>query len=155
MALKINLNNPQGARQVEYCLRNRSADLLKMAAVEFYRQAIIATPVDTGRARMGWNATINEPSNEVPAPAPAGHKGQSQGGSEFYPMPKIKSSFLRGVIKVTDTLYITNRVPYIGKLNAGSSSQAPARFVERAAERVQAAVAKLWRQTAWNPNKRS
>lgn len=155
MAVKVNLNAKGGAKQIEYCLRNRSADLLKMAAIEFFRQAIIATPVDTGRARMGWNATINEPSNEVPAPAPAGHKGKSKGGSEYYPMPKIKASLIQGVVKITDKIFITNRVPYIEELNDGSSKQAPARFVERAAKRVQAAVSKLWKQTSWKPEKRS
>ena len=155
MAVKINLNSKEGAKQIEYCLRNRSADLLKMAGIEFFRQAIIATPVDTGRARMGWNTTINEPSNEVPPPAPDSHKGKSKGGSEYYPMPKIKASLIAGVVKITDKIYITNRVPYIGRLNNGYSKQAPARFVERAAERVQAAVSKLWKQTSWKPEKRS
>lgn len=155
MAVKVNLNQKDGPKEIEYCIRNRSADLLKMAAIEFFRQAIIATPVDTGRARMGWNATINEPSNEVPAPAPEGHKGKSKGGSEYYPMPKITASLVQGVVKISDKIFITNRVPYIGKLNAGSSEQAPARFVERAAERVQAVVSKLWKQTTWKKEKRS
>ena len=117
-----------------------------MAGVEFFRQVIISTPVDTGRARFGWYVTVNAPSSAVPAKAPDGWKGRSSGGSEYYPVPNIVSNMDVGTITINDKVFITNNVPYIQKLNKGSSKQAAARFVERAAARVQAAVHKLWKQ---------
>jgi hypothetical protein len=73
-----------------------------------------ATPVDTGRARNSWILTKNKRNFTRTG------QGQLSIGA-LGPVPDDK----------IETLYITNGVPYIDKLNAGSSSQAPARFIER------------------------
>lgn len=129
----FNLNNPDSAKRIANLMERRTADLVKMAGVEFFRQVIISTPVDTGRARFGWYITVNTPSSAVP---PEGK----------YAIPNIATHMNVGTITISDRIYVTNRVPYIGKLNAGSSKQAPARFVELAAARVQQAVHKLWKR---------
>lgn len=129
----FNLNNPDSAKRIANLMERRTADLVKMAGVEFFRQVIISTPVDTGRARFGWYGTVNTPSSSVPA------EGK-------YSMPDVATHMNIGTITVSDKIYITNRVPYIKKLNAGSSKQAPARFVEMAAEKVQRAISRLWRK---------
>ena len=130
MAIKINLSSAAGAQKIEKIMLGRTEQLMKMASIEFFRQVIIATPVDTGRARFGWYITVNTPSEEVP---PMGQ----------YTIPSVESHSKVGTFTVKDRLFITNNVPYITKLNAGSSKQAPAKFVEKAAERVQRAVSKL------------
>lgn len=133
MAIHIDLNTALGAKKIESIMLGRTEKLMKMATVEFFRQVVIATPVDTGRARFGWYITLNAPSTEVP---PEGK----------YTMPSAaKHSAVGDYYTVKDVLYITNNVPYIGDLNNGSSKQAPARFVENAAERVQNAVSRLTR----------
>jgi hypothetical protein len=142
----INLNSPDGAKKIENIMNRRCADLVKMAGIEFFRQVIISTPVDTGRARMGWSISVNAPSDYLPAPAPDNWKGRSRGGSEYYPVPDIAKNSKLGVITVNDKVFITNNVPYMEKLNKGYSRQEAARFVERAAARVQAAVNKLWKK---------
>jgi len=70
------------------------------------------TPVDTGRARNSWVLTKNP--------------------NEFSSGSTMHASILLEPVspKTLETLYITNGVNYIDKLNAGSSKQAPARFVE-------------------------
>ena len=71
-----------------------------------------ATPVDTGRARASWVLTY----------AP----------NKFKDTVSYEPEILRPVSKTKiDTVYITNGVDYIEDLNAGSSSQASARFIER------------------------
>jgi hypothetical protein len=72
------------------------------------------TPVDTGRARGSWS--LNKTKNLVDT--------ESNGTSlpvTLGPIPK----------EVVETLYITNGTPYIQQLNAGSSQQAPPRFIEK------------------------
>ena len=127
----IDLNSPDGAEKIADILTRRTTDLMRMATIEFYRQVSVSTPVDTGRARAGWFITVNSPSTEV---LPEGRYRLS--------LPQTVPS----AISVSDKIYITNNTPYIGKLNDGYSRQAPARFVELAAARIQAAISKLWKK---------
>ena len=108
---------------------NKITSAMKIGIVEALRQVTISTPVDTGRARWGWFLTINVPSNSTP---PAGK----------YSAPKINERMqsIKDSFTVSDTLYLTNNVPYVPDLNNGTSKQAPARFVERSAEIAQQAV---------------
>ena len=85
------------------------------------------TPVDTGHAR----------ANNVPGVGPPL-------GIEVYG----DSAHAAGVVAVMsseleDDLYEANAVPYFARLNLGSSTQAPAGFVEAAVDR---AVAEVQRQ---------
>ena len=93
--------------------------LMRMFMVEFYRQVTISTPVDTGRARWGWNCSIRQPDMTNPPE-----------GKYTLDARRAIETFSISAVTGKDTLYVTNAVPYIGKLNEGWSRQAPARFVE-------------------------
>jgi len=71
------------------------------------------TPIDTGRARGSWYLSKSGTFLD-----------RKEGGA---------SAALLGPVskKTVETLYITNGTPYIQDLNAGSSLQAPPRFVEK------------------------
>ena len=75
------------------------------------------TPVDTGRARNSWILTKNRSEFR-------NNLSPGSGASAGLLSPPPKTSI--------EQLYITNGVDYIDKLNAGSSKQAPARFIENA-----------------------
>ena len=124
--LFVNLNNKGAGKKIELFYRSKIESAMKMALVECLRQLTISTPVDTGRARWGWFVTVGSPSTEIP---PEGH----------YSIPDVTS---RANVSVSSdvTAYIANNVPYIVKLNNGSSKQAPARFAERSAANAQKAV---------------
>jgi hypothetical protein len=130
MGIKVNLSSAGGADKIEKIMLGRTEKLMKSASIEFFKQVINITPVKTGRARYGWYITVGEPSKEVP------DEGK-------YKMPDVTTHSKFTQFTVKDKLYITNNVPYITNLNNGSSKQAPARFVENAAIRVQNAVSKL------------
>lgn len=72
------------------------------------------TPVDTGRARASWN--LNNDGRLVDS-----LNTINTSKSVLGPVSKTK----------IETLYITNGTPYIQELNAGSSQQAPPRFIEK------------------------
>lgn len=124
----IDLNSPEGADKIARILENRTTGLMRMATIEFYRQVQISTPVDTGRARAGWLITVNTPSDEV---LPEGKYTYSA------VIPDVPA------ITINDRYFIANNTPYIGRLNNGYSRQAPARFVELAAMRIQTAISKI------------
>jgi len=75
------------------------------------------TPVDTGRARNSWSITTSG----------SYFRDSIAGGGSISPEMALPPSD-----KKLESIYITNGVSYIDKLNAGSSRQAPARFVESA-----------------------
>lgn len=98
---------------------------MRMFTVEAYRQLTIGTPVDTGRARWGWNCSFIQPNFSIPMAAPEGQQN-------YYGLDagRAESTFKISSISGKETLYISNAVPYIVKLNEGWSRQAPARFFE-------------------------
>jgi len=83
------------------------------------------TPVDTGRARSNWNPSLNVPDGTIREP------GQKKS------IDPIASAY-----KITDTILISNNLPYIKPLNNGSSKQAPAGFVDAALAKGKRAVKK-------------
>jgi len=101
---------------------NRAAGLI-LATV------IPSTPVDTGRARGNWQVNIFNPiTSEI-------ERLDKTGGATLTAGRQTIATRPPGA-----TIYISNNVNYIGRLNEGWSAQAPANFVEKA---VQTAIAHI------------
>ena len=98
--------------------------LVRRVALAVDTAVVLATPVDTGRARANWQVGIGSAqAGTLSAPGDAGQAvsqalAQAQG---------IISSYAG-----QGTIHITNNLHYIKDLNEGSSRQAPAGFVEAA-----------------------
>jgi hypothetical protein len=93
---------------------------------------VLATPVDTGRARANWIASLDAASSDVKD----GPSSPGAGANEA--LQQARSSVKHYDGDRNASVHITNNLPYISKLNDGSSAQAPANFVRTA---VQAAIA--------------
>lgn len=79
------------------------------------------TPVDTGWARANWVPSIGDPvDHEVGSREAVDASAQTAGEGK-----------LPGYRLQMGKIWITNNVPYITRLNAGSSPQAEPGFVER------------------------
>lgn len=91
------------------------------------RELLLSTPVDTTRALSNWR--IGDPSAPI-EPHSVGSEGSSRAASLATALADAERAIKAG--KLSNALVIFNSVPYIRKLNEGSSSQAPAGFVERA-----------------------
>lgn len=87
--------------------------------LEAYRRIVLKTPVDTGRARGNWDMTIGSPATGASdtigplEPKPAGWKS----GDVTSGLQAIQS------LKPFETIYITNNLPYIRRLEEDSWSQ--------------------------------
>ena len=90
---------------------------VKAVAIIVDSELVARTPVDTGRARSNWLPSLNVSETSTVEP------GQ-----------KPNVGIVLGSYKINDTILITNNLPYIKRLNDGSSKQAPANFVEAAVE---------------------
>jgi hypothetical protein len=78
-------------------------------------QLAVSTPVDTGRARANWQPSLNTPATGT-----------------LQPGQKPDAAQVAAAYKIADQILITNNLPYIRRLNEGSSKQAPAGFVDEA-----------------------
>lgn len=107
----------------------KQEERIKTIAILAFGEIIQTTPVDTGRAKQNWFLDINNIELKIVEPTPA---SKTRDGV-------LEASGEVARYKITDTVYISNNLPYIQRLNDGYSAQAPALFVEGA---IQVAVEK-------------
>jgi hypothetical protein len=102
----------------------------RKAALAIDQTVVLATPVDTGRARSNWLVQLNSPETSPIEPYSPGKKlGKSDSANASAAIAQGLSVIAQA--KPGDTIYISNNLDYIAKLNAGSSQQAPSMFVEK------------------------
>ena len=105
---------------------------VRIMAMQAYQNIILATPVGNpdlwktkyppknyvgGRARANWNIDVNNIDAST---------------TESTDAPDVATKSMSGTAsyKLADTIYISNNLPYIQRLNDGWSTQAPSNFVE-------------------------
>ncbi len=108
-------------RAVKKGLVNGIEDSIAEMALSVFSSVVIATPVATGRARGNWQPSFGNPAST--ALIQTDKNGQ----------PTIaKGTRLFALYQFGETIFITNNVAYIQRLNEGHSSLAPSGFVEKA-----------------------
>lgn len=103
---------------------------MKEVIGEILETVVKTTPADEGTAKSNWQVGIpGRPTGILPAYVP-GKKGSTAKVNENAAIDKgagVIAQYVPG-----NNVHLTNNLPYIGLLNDGSSSQAPAGFVEQA-----------------------
>jgi hypothetical protein len=121
------------AKAVVKALEEFSAKVVKAITLEITSNLIKSTPVDTGWARANW-----VPSVGTPAGGTVGSPRGVSAGAQAAGQAKVAG------YKITQgNVFITNNVPYILRLNDGSSTQAPSGFIQQAIARGIKAGAKV------------
>lgn len=103
-------------------------DMKRVVATEVLRAVVNGTPIDTGQARFNWNVGLNRPdySTDMVGFSAYGRTTAWSGKMSTSMMTIARAAF-------NDTIYISNALPYIQKLNDGGSKQAPRDYVRIAA----------------------
>ena len=115
---------------------------MRMAALAADQAVVLGTPVDKGRARSNWIVSLGAPSRSTVDPYVPG-KGGSTAGDNANAALAQGAAVIGGYSGlIHGSIVISNNLPYIGRLNAGSSKQAPAGFVEKAVQSAARAVQK-------------
>lgn len=86
---------------------------VRKATIELFSSVVKSTPVDTGRARGNWQCTIASPASDQ-----VEHTDKSGAGA-------ISDIVATVPQKAGSIVWLANNVPYIRKLEYGSSKQAP------------------------------
>lgn len=102
--------------------------IARVATLELFSGVIRATPVDTGRARGGWQTGVGS--------APEGDNKRLD-KSAAKSIAEVEQNTPAGAGQVT---YLANNVPYIMNLEQGTSKQAPEGMVRKNMDRVQKMV---------------
>lgn len=110
--------------------REQAEVIFRKITIDLDRRVVLGTPVDTGRARGNWFATIGTPSAAVNDAA----RDKSGGGAIAAATSTAMSA------ELGTTVWLTNNLPYILMLENGSSQQAPEGMADR---NVQAVAAKF------------
>lgn len=101
--------------------------VVRRVALAADQAVVVATPVDTGRARSNWLVTIDAPDpREIPP------YSQDDGAGSARAAVAQGQAAIAAFAAGNRAIYITNNLPYIERLNQGSSAQAPASFVQQA-----------------------
>lgn len=117
-------------RAISPQLAAQASEAAKGAALAIVSDLANVTPVDTSQALSNWRIGINQKVVLAIEPYQSGKAGSTQSESAQATIDAARIAL--AAKKPGDTIWISNPLPYIGLLNDGSSSQAPAGFVERA-----------------------
>ena len=126
-------------------IENSATRIVKAVSVRALKSLVRNTPVDKGVARSNWRVGIGAPTRAVIGAYAPGKKlgiSESANASAAIAAGTARINSVRGTSQgLATAIYISNAVPYIGKLNSGSSTQAPAGFVETALLEAKAELA--------------
>ena len=94
--------------------------IMRATAIKTFNRIVVESPVDTGRFRHNWIASVNTPNITV-----------TNNTSDDNIAAKLNSG------KITDILYLTNNLPYAARIEEGWSQQAPSGWVRTAVQDAQ------------------
>ena len=100
-----------------------TSKIVREAAMAATREAVLRTPVKTGRARINWKLSAKRPrSNVIEGPNTA--KGDTNRQVASAKALIDASNAVKGWKVGMGNLFIANAVSYIGDLDTGTSAQA-------------------------------
>ncbi len=111
--------------------------ITRKAATVIDREVVQSTPVDTGKARSNWLASLNIPLNAVIPPySPGRHLGVAETANAGAAIAQAAVPIASFNPTRDRAIFLTNNVFYVGLLNNDeTSTQAPRFFIQTAVRR--------------------
>lgn len=101
---------------------------MKKLTLDITDRLVKANPVDTGWSRANWVPSIGIRFDELAG----SYEDAALGSINQQPQQQGIAAVAARYNLSRGSIFISNNVPYIGRLNNGSSSQAPSAFVQLA-----------------------
>ena len=121
---------------------DRVSQAVRRAAITVDQVVVLMTPVDTGRARSNWIATINIPASGTREPFFSGNNlglaERANAQASIQAAQTVIATYTQN-----STIFITNNLEYIGELERGKSPQAPTGMVSFAIEAGRSTLASV------------
>lgn len=118
-------------REIAVGVEANSGKMVRKTVITVASAVALRTPVDTGRARANWRTQVGSALTAQAGAFPQGTKG-STGAAAAAQATAEAVNAMQGPVKSGVPVFISNNLPYIGRLNDGSSTQAPAGFIQSA-----------------------
>lgn len=116
----------------------KNADLVaRKVGIDAAAQLIDMTPVDTGRARANWTVAVGAPWGDV-------RDATDKSGQAT----KSAATAALAAYRCGPSIWITNNLPYIERLENGWSRKAPAGMLGVTAMRLESFVSRATREVA-------
>jgi len=113
------------------CIQRNANRRVAAMAISIISQEAQETPVDTGRARANWQASVGFPIFESIEAQPPGAGGSTAGTNQAF--AEAEAAARISDFKPTDqSIFITHNLDYILPLNEGHSAQNNPGWIERA-----------------------
>ena len=118
-------------------IENNSIRMVQAVSKRALRSLVEGTPVDKGVARSNWRVSLYNPTRAViPAYAPGKNLGRGETANAraaiaagIAQINQLRVGAKFGTGQAGRALFITNAIPYLGRLRTGSSSQQPGDWV--------------------------
>lgn len=104
-------------------------EAVKDCAEAVTRTVIEATPADTGKAKSNWIVALDVPASTEKSAFIPGFVGSTAEANSQAAIGLGMEVIQKYKVSQNRSINITNSLPYIGALNDGHSTQAPAAFV--------------------------
>ena len=101
-------------------LPEEASQIVRSMALVALDNIVLATPKDLGGAQANWFVSIDSPSTEVTENI----DGEAN--------KAVQSKIIQNAPTNFSSIFISNNLPYIARLNDGYSDQAPKGFIEKA-----------------------
>lgn len=136
LALRLDRLADNAAKNVEKAMRG--------AGIVADQVLVLGTPVDTGRARAAWQVSFGSPNLDEGTPTKKKIGPKDSGAAAGLANAKLEEG-RRTILafRVGGEMFISNAVPYIERLDKGSSKQAPEGFSREAAQAAHAFLRKF------------
>lgn len=121
---------------LKHFVGGRIAKAISEAATTLANEVITSSPVDTGRYRGNWFASINTKINDIRF---NGIKAKPKTGVHFS-IKFVTTEY--NTYKLGDTMYLQNNLPYAERLANGWSKQRPSGWIEGIMDRFTSQLAK-------------
>lgn len=117
----------QHTRIVLNTLDEFTEDLITQLTLQVTRELVADTPVDTGWARSNWIPSIGSPVTSPSGSKESRDRVIIDTSSQQEGLSRVTTSY-----HLPSLVFVSNNVPYISKLNNGSSRLAPSGYVQTA-----------------------
>ena len=125
-------------RKIGSRIENNAVALTKAVAKKSLTSLVEGTPVDAGDARSNWRVSLGNPTKSViPAFAPGKNLGIGERRNAraaiqagFATINLLKVGLKSGTGQAGQAVFITNSIPYLGRLRNGYSGQQPNDWVQ-------------------------
>lgn len=118
----------------------KADQVVRMACLQLLRGVVLKTPVDTGRARANWMASVDAPAvgtKDFEGDAGSGIQAPSESAGSVASIGLGQQAVKLATGRV---FWLSNNLPYIERLEYGHSKQSPQGMVRLTINEVRASL---------------